>query len=481
MKNKIFILTLALFIGLISCNKIVNDETGEPKKFSKLSPEEHKTEIQNSAINFVNEMETFVTSDGVAAIVNIVTMMEEMSEEDDDFDDDFDYYYKSTSIPPISILKNVKKLADNEIDAITFVTSLAQANEDDEPENIQEMYDEMKGTWEYNFDTEEFEQSSGDKVIIKFPSSSSATTNDATFTITEFKTKKITPVYDEMGDYMPTSVKANLTVGSTKHVEITMASTYGGNEIPTDLSVSVSISDFTFKASMKNSDNKEGSVKFSINNGSKDILVMEAGINGDFAEDNINSNIKYIKEEWDDVNYTYTQKEVSSTDDWDYQEVAVENILKGSYAFIDIFDVKIGGEVTIEKLVPEIEKIDEDEDAAWDKACADGGDCDVDEKPYVDREVKAMNEYVHLFASYIEDNKKIADVEFYTKEDTWEGEKDYDVDVRFIFGDDSKIDAETYFKTGFSKFFDAVNDMIGTMNKEYDAGMEKVDYDKMFD
>ena len=53
-----------------------------------------------------------------------------------------------------------------------------------------------------------------------------------------------------------------------------------------------------------------------------------------------------------------------------------------------------------------------------------------------------------------------------------------DIDFRLVFGDDSRIDLETYFEEGFNDFIDEVNTLIGELNSDYEWDVEPIEYDK---
>ena len=48
--------------------------------------------------------------------------------------------------------------------------------------------------------------------------------------------------------------------------------------------------------------------------------------------------------------------------------------------------------------------------------------------------------------------------------------------MRLVFGDESLVDLETYFETGWDDFIDELNVMISELNAEYDLYLDPIDY-----
>ena len=510
--KKIYILLVAGALMVVSCEKDKktsdNNTSVEPKNFSPLTPEAHKSDIQTSAIELVDDVNTFVQTDGVAAIAHGIELMENSDE------------LKSTSAGPVKILKSVDNLASNRTDISDFMMNYSVMAEGDE--NIQALYDSIKGTYTYSFVTEDFEYTSGSQLVIIYPSSDEATTNDARFEVTDFTTQTYTAdILDEMGGVLPVAVTAQLTVGSSKVMEFNFNATYHDNGTPTSISASLMISNFVFSTTLSNKENKDLSWETSFKQGETNIISFKAGLKGVFTEQNINDNTIYIVETevYDPMEgYTYVKQEVTKevydatvegNGIYKWQEVDIENILHTSYAYMDISNLRIGGEINVKEFVPpfrdNIEAWDDADDLYWENW--EEGMAPFDDRPFLNTNVQLLNEHTSFFAAYIDDNLKIANLEFYVTERQdssfnydcipvmdgevvvdyncgyfFEGmETRYYIDGRMVFGDDSKIAAETYFSEGFSNFFDKINELIATMNTEFDAGMDSVDYESFFE
>ena len=490
MRKIIIPLFLLLIIGIISCKKDkvegVNELTGEPEEFSKLSPEEHKTNLQDVGIAMAGEMEDLATSEAVQASVYGVSLMAEGMDDSE---------MKSIQASPASILFELDKLARHQVDATDILLNLTKikASQED-PETVEEAYAEIAGTYTWDKADEVFEYEEGKNLVIKYPSSKKATSNDAVFTVTEFEWK----IFENLEDYdvpseVPTAISANLTVGGTKVIDIAFSGAYASDGIPTDISASLKIEKFEFSASLKNTDMKDASMEYKLKNDGKQLIALKAGVKGNYAESNIEANTKYIKcDGYDDDGYCI-EKEVTKNDDYDWEEVLIEKILEKSYGFIEVMNLRVGGEIDVKNLAPKIRAIEDEED-----------DNEDDGKAETEKIAAALNAHANFFAAYVDEDKKIADVEFYAREfeytyETdceydWENDEyincteetdtEYGIDGRLIFGDDSKVDLETYLEDGFSKFVDAINEFIDAINttyEDYDVDIDEVDYEEIVD
>jgi len=93
----------------------------------------------------------------------------------------------------------------------------------DEPFN----YNEKKGTYTYNFETDDFDYTAGGSIVkILFPTENSLT-NDGEFQLTAYQ-EKSTPNGDDM--YSITLLQATIFVDGTKEAEIDLDASYGSDD-----------------------------------------------------------------------------------------------------------------------------------------------------------------------------------------------------------------------------------------------------------
>lgn len=97
----------------------------------------------------------------------------------------------------------------------------------------------------------------------------------------------------------------------------------------------------------------------------------------------------------------------------------------------------------------------------------------------MDEDIAAeINKYINVRAINSDSNSKIAEIEAYVViesndwGDTWSW-----INFRFVFGDGSAIDAETYFNEGFENFISEINSLITDLNNQYDdIDLDPIDY-----
>ncbi len=487
MKNfLILFLALGLLFSLDSCKKDknegdpgkVDEQTGEPDKFSSLKPEDHKSNIADVGVDFINELDELSKSDAAEAAINFTTLMEGDNSEEN--------YKSAVAFSTLTVLSDFAQERASIFDVLRNLRTLTSAVENDP--TIEEQYQEdFAGTWEWDSDIEDFEQTAeGNLAIFKFPATASSTTNNAVFTVEEFSWD---PIAGDLTDgeltEVPVKLSANLKVDGNTAMEVIFTGKYNAKGVPESIDASMKIGTYELYATLSN-DFKDASAESGMKHGDKQVIKFSVGINGDFTDANIEDNTHTVTSEPYCINWDWETGACIEEDYDEWTEVDIEKILEGSYGFIDVLNIRIGGEVNVKDMVPAMDNID------WD--------IKAEEEANTQTQVDAMNEYMNFYVAYVDKSEKIAEVEFFvtrsdekdewcdwneaTNEVTCDDYYDYWADGRFIFGDDSKVDAETYFKDGFKSFFDELNVFIKEMNtvySDYDMEIDEVDYEGMFD
>lgn len=444
-----------------SCDK--DDDNNEPEKFSQLSVEENKEIVEQSAIlmaETAEDMKNLETADVAVSLGNILDSA-------DPFEESIGAVSKvSSTIYVIAGLKSGKSSIN---DLFTVMKSSGELEED--PETIQEVWDDIKGTYAWNPVTDKWDYTSGGNIAaFQFPSTENGTSNNAVFTISEYAGVVISnPLEEEYDGDLPASLKADLTVDGTELMSLTFAAAYNNEGIPSSVAGDLSIETFSFSVDLTNSDT-EVSAMYNMTNGETTVMDMGGSAKGLFTEDNIDNNtVTYTDTwtrtdyQWDEGSQQYIPVEITETDEWD--EVDVEEVINSAEAHFQLFNISIKGDVDVKSLVDEIKLIYPDDRPN-----------DFDEQAASGSEAEAFNKYLDLRVINVAANEKIAEVEAYVVHDVDDYYDDYYIDFRLVFGDGSPIDLETYFENGFNDFIAEINTLISELNTEYDWDLDEVDY-----
>jgi hypothetical protein len=266
----------------------------------------------------------------------------------------------------------------------------------------------------------------GDKIIFKFPSTETGTTNNAEFSIYGYSGQQVVNTAAEYEGDVPTALKADLTVGGTKQIEYSFTASYKTNGEPTSVVTSLTIGTFKFSFEAKNT-TSEVSADYSLTKSGTNLLSFGAGASGNFNSDVIS--------------------DTTST---------VGDVATAGSAYFQIMNIKFAGEVNIKSL-----------DAALEAAST------------IEAEATAFNANVTFVVFYADTKKKIADTEFYstTREECYDynGDGVEDgcdtedaIDIRLIFADDSKADLETYTEIGFEDLETELETFIDELEADLD-------------
>jgi len=462
MRRIFYLLPAILMIAFVSsCDK--DDDNTEPEKFSQKTVEENKEIVELSAIQMaetMGDMKNLETTDVAVNLSSILDMA-------DPFEEDSTTTLKVSST--IHALAGIQSGKSNIHDLFTAMKSSGELEAD--PETLQEIWDDIKGTYSWNTATEKWDYTSGgDIASFEFPSTENGTSNNAAFTISEYKgVVTANPLDEEYDGDIPTSLMADLSVDGTALISYTFAASYNSDGIPTSVASDLSIETFTFSVDITNSDT-EVSAMYKMTHGETTVMDIGGTAKGLFTQANIDNNTvtetdtwTWTDYQWNEVTQIYEMVEITETDEW--EEVAVEEIINSAEAHFQLFDIALKGDVDVKSLVDEMNLIYLDDESE-----------DFDEQAASTSEAEAINMYLDLRAVNVTSNEKIAEVEAYVVHDVDEYYDDYYIDFRLVFGDGSPIDLETYFDNGFEDFVAEINTLIRELNSEYEWDLEEIVY-----
>lgn len=465
MKRIFLILPLLPILALVnSCDNggNNNNNNGEPD-FSQKTVEENKQIVEESGISMVKTMEDMKDLQTTDAAVSLGNLL--------DSSDPFKSESIGTSkvnglVHAIAGLKRGEGSLHDLFNALKSPAELA-----DDPQTIQELWDDLVGTYVWNAGAEDWDYTEGgDDVVFMFPATENGTENNATLTISGYQGVTVSnPLEDEYDGDLPAALMADLSVSGTSIMSYSFAAEYNDQGIPSSVASDLTIESYTWSIDITNTDT-EVSAMYKMKHNDETILDIGGTGKGLFTQQNIDDNTvthtdtyTYTDYVWNDETQTYDEVEVTETDTWD--ELEFEEVIKSAEAHFQLYNIAIKGEVDIKSMVDELRVIYPDNEPE-----------DFNDQQAAEDAAAAVNKYASLYALNVEANEKIAAVEAYVVHDVEGDYEDYWIDFRLVFGDGSPIDVETYFDKGFGDFIAEVNTLIDELNSDYDFGIEHVDY-----
>jgi hypothetical protein len=228
MKKSIILIFSGIFLAAIvsSCNKDDKNKNGG-EKFSKLTVEQNKAVVEDAGIALVGTMDNMKALQTTDVLFNLTDMMSGSSGAKKAV---FSKESKilSTLETFVAAAKGEKKLND------VFKAMVASKELSEDPQSIQEFWDANVGTYTWNPGLSDWDiVLGGTTFLFLFPSSDVATTNDATFTISDYTGVTISPPVDTSytGDF-PVAVNAELKVGTKSLITYVFGAEYNTDGIP---------------------------------------------------------------------------------------------------------------------------------------------------------------------------------------------------------------------------------------------------------
>ncbi len=473
MKNLLklnFLLAVLVALTLSSCGEdeaIENDQDVDQTveealnaEYSTEDPTESKKNIENSAIEIVNEIESLEQEEAIDVMMEMMSFMES--------DATPVLVEEGTIAAP---LKAGSVIADESKSTAEVFGLLKAATE--EGVAISDSFDAEKGVYEYDASIDDFVKAAeSDDIIYKFPGKEGDQTNTAVITISGLQVQEITEPREGLDDAteVPTALNVTLTYKENTVMTYELTASYMEDGTPTSLKNQLTIGKFSFTQELTHTQYQNAAFKYSFTRGDKTIIAFGAEVDGNWTDDNIDNNTHEESdthswtEGYYDENGQYQEKVVTQTDTW--TETDMEEIIQQSNAYIQFMNLKAVGKVNIKAIADgeqEFEKAHED-----DKD--ENGDYPLNiEKERTDNLVELVDEYAKFVLTYADKNTLIASLKPYRDEETEYGYTDYFLDFKIVFNDDSPVSLQTFFENEFTSFFETLEDFVNTINKNYET------------
>jgi hypothetical protein len=419
---------LSLTAGLVLFSACKKDKV-EPAAPVVLTPEQNKTNLQQTGLDFMKQMED---AKNLTSIDNTVYFTELL-----DKADPFEGTQPSAIMPfnVLYALRSFEKTGDQEL----VYASLRQAKDLENDTTIEMGFNDIKGTYEWNASSQKWVKSKGDALVLKFPSNDGKTTNNASYVV-EYAPYTGTVYNNDLVGNTPKKLVAKLTVDAKTLVQFNFDAEYNSDGIPSLLLANLQVESYNFNTKLVLT-NALVSNNYAFTHNGNNIISMGTTIKGNFSKSNLES---------------LSENDVETPENWN-------KLITETNAYMQVLNVKLEGNGNVSGMSSDVK--------------AKGGSNKMDDN--VSEIVNVLNKNLVLKAYYVSTGVKIAHSEFYVDKhtytyNTWvngqevsKTETDEDVNIRLVFDDASRADLETYFGKGFEKLEDDFTKFTKDLESRY--------------
>lgn len=417
MKKLLYLIVIAAFALLSSCNE--NEKTDDV--FSTKTPEQKKADLEQSGLNMVNELKKIETEPAYEANSAFASFLTTSG------------FFKNkfkTNTPQNQIgFVAVYALRDYKTKGPESVFKNIKTAIMEEPETLEDEFNELVGIYNWDIDTKDWVYTkTGDKIIFNFPSTDDGTINNASYSI--FYQSYFIDFDDQKIEY-PKNLSSSLVVDNTTIQSLTFESQVDNNNIPSNLSLTLTLGSFSFNVQATNNFSTfEG--QYSLTNDENVLVKIIVGAQG----------------KWD---FDYAEQK--------YENKEITDIVETANVYAQFIDIKLVGNADInamdykinELMNRDIDNIDEEEAAFKELA-------------------EIVNKNTSLSVRYVSTNQIIAKVilDYTIETDEWDNTQWVQPQLFMVFDEDgSKQSLEYYFETGFEDFINEVENWIDELRVRY--------------
>jgi len=244
MTKKILLLITIFGLFLAACNK---DEDENPEPFSQLTVEENKEVIEIAGIEFVNTIDDMKDLDAIEVSVNLGRKLDLADPTASNPTKKSKLAYTVDAIAGIS---------DDDYEFNNFFNELKYGVEIDDPQSIQELWDQIVGTYTWNEGLQNWVYSANStEVVLLFPATDISTTNDGKVRIYGYTGVFMdNPIEEDYTGDLPTNIAFDISVNDVVLITYTFGASYNTEGIPTTLATDLSIPPFKWEIDVTNTD-----------------------------------------------------------------------------------------------------------------------------------------------------------------------------------------------------------------------------------
>lgn len=358
------------------------------------TPEQNKSNLQTTGQSAMKAMEDAKTLQSLDNTSNFVNLLNTKSPFGDD--------KKTEGIMPLTVMYALDAYNKNGNQTQLFKTLRELKSLDSN--SVEFMFNEIVGTYNWDAANSKWDKTTSTDLVFNFPGTKSSTTNDCAYKIT-YKGYTGSSLIPGNGN-TPEKVTATLTVKGEDLVKFNFDGAYDAvTGVPTSLEVNLNIKPYNLNTKLTIS-STDAAYSYSFTHNADNILAVGASMKGTFTKAHLES-------------------------------------LQDSSAFETVEDLqKIATKVNFYFQVMNV-KLTADGDVAG--FASDVKNAGGQDKLNATTIASILNKNAIIKVFYTDKNVNIAHAEFYQYLNNGED----DMNVRLVFDDASKIDIETYFKTGF--------------------------------
>ncbi|MFB9055292.1 hypothetical protein ACFFU9_00910 [Mariniflexile ostreae] len=264
------IYALSLCLTLLTTYSCSKDDSPKDEITGTLSVEEGKKQLEDNTVLLLEKIDNFKDSDALEEIIELAEYLKPSNSSKSNT-------FKKTSLNTISNISEAQASTQGlaAFSAKQAITILS------EPTLLDE-FNEEKGTYEWNANTEEFERTGDSDDIIYHIHYNNG--KHAIFSFTDFNTSF---AGSNNNEELPTLIKANLKIDNIVVFSQEYSATFqNGQLIPVKISNTTTIADFAFTTVYTNKNNQSITQSFNFKIGSETIIGYNYTANGDFNNEN---------------------------------------------------------------------------------------------------------------------------------------------------------------------------------------------------
>jgi hypothetical protein len=268
MRTKRFLAYGLVVFALVASSCSKDEETTTEDKYSTLSIEENKANIENDGVKMVSELEALEEEPAVETSKSLISFLDKGDK-------------KMAKLTNSVAFKSIYATAN-----ISNGNDLFKSVEMDSVDlSISEGYNEFVGTWDWDNANQKWNKTEGGSVIVfNFPSTETGTVNDASYKISY--EGKVGQVFDYNGD-LPEKITAVLTVKLKEVLSYNLVIDYGTDNVPTKEEMTFKIGSYKIYSLASNKNNANFKVEESFTHGSTVLLKFTFDAAGDWSVDNL--------------------------------------------------------------------------------------------------------------------------------------------------------------------------------------------------